>query len=138
MSPLYFWIATAIIFLIIEMLTSTFYGLAISLAAAIVAGVAYMTHDTSLTLLQGWVFALASIIFSVTLPRLLSSGGANMPQWADRYIGQVRSVRKVGWEWKISLDGVDYPIDSDDEIIAWDKVEVLSHHGVSMKVKKAK
>ncbi len=37
MSPLYFWIATAIIFLIIEMLTSTFYGLAISLAAAIAA-----------------------------------------------------------------------------------------------------
>jgi membrane protein implicated in regulation of membrane protease activity len=41
MSILYFWIAASIVFLIIEMLTATFYGLSLAIASAIVAGVVY-------------------------------------------------------------------------------------------------
>ena len=52
MSILYFWIAAAIIFLIIEMLTTTFYGLSLAIASAIVAGVVYGLQDTTFTILQ--------------------------------------------------------------------------------------
>ena len=37
---------------------------------------------------------------------------------------------------KISLDGVDYLIDTDDEIATGDKVEVTGHKGAAMRVRK--
>lgn len=134
MTILYFWIAAAIVFLIIEMLTATFYGLSLALASAIVAGVVYTLWDTSPTILQGGVFAVASVLFALVLPRLLISQEKDMPQGADRYIGEKRSVKKVGWDLKISLDGVDYLIESDDDIAPSDKVEVIGHKGAAMKV----
>ena len=61
------------------------------------------------------------------IPKLLVSHEGDMPQWADKYIAQVRSVKKVGGDYKISLDGVDYLVDSDEELVAGDKVEVVGH-----------
>jgi membrane protein implicated in regulation of membrane protease activity len=70
------------------------------------------------------------------LPKILVSNTPDVPQGVDKYIGQVRSVKKVGGEWKISLDGVDYQVETDDEISQGNKVEVIGHGGASMKVKK--
>ena len=53
MSPILLWIAIAIFFLIIEMVTATFYGLSLALSAAIVAIVTYITQEPTLTILQG-------------------------------------------------------------------------------------
>jgi membrane protein implicated in regulation of membrane protease activity len=60
-----------------------------------------------------------------------------VPQGFDRYIGEKRTVKKSAWELKISLDGVEYIVDADEDIAAWDKVEILWHKGTGMKVKKA-
>ena len=136
MSPILLWIAIAIFFLIIEMVTATFYGLSLALSAAIVAIVTYIIQEPTLTILQGWVFAIASLIFALIIPKLLVSHEGDMPQWADKYIAQVRSVKKVGGDYKISLDGVDYLVDSDEELVVGDKVEVVGHQGASMKVRK--
>ncbi len=136
MSILYFWIATAIIFLIIEMLTSTFYGLSLAIASAIVASMVYTFSDNSFTILQGAVFATASLLFALILPRLLTSSEPDVPQGSDRYIGEKRSVRKISGDMKISLDGVEYLIESEDEIGSGDRVEIIGHKGISMKVKK--
>jgi membrane protein implicated in regulation of membrane protease activity len=45
-------------------------------------------------------------------------------------------VKKSGGDLRISLDGVEYLIESDEEISSGDKVEIVGHKGVSMKVKK--
>jgi hypothetical protein len=49
---------------------------------------------------------------------VLVSSAPDKPQGSDQYIGAKRSVKKVGDGLKISLDGVDYLIESDDEIIS--------------------
>lgn len=136
MSILYFWIASAIIFLIIEMMTATFYGLSLALSSAIIAAYVYFSNDSSITIIQGSIFALLSLTFALLLPKVLRSSLPDTPQGADKYIGEIRSVKKSGDEYKISLDGVEYLIDSEDVLTSWDKVEVISHHGVTMKVKK--
>lgn len=77
-----------------------------------------------------------SLVFAFVLPKLLSPQDPHMPQGVDQYMKQVRTIKKVGGEWKISLDGVDYLIESEDELSVGDKVEVIGHHGVTMQVKR--
>jgi membrane protein implicated in regulation of membrane protease activity len=108
MNFLYFWVATALVFLIVEFVTATFYGLALSLAAAIVATYVFLSGDTAFTIVQGIVFAVASLVFAYALPKLLNSSEPDMPQGMDRYIWEVRTVKKIWGEYKISLDGVEY------------------------------
>lgn len=54
----------------------------------------------------------------------------------DKYLGMKRSVKKVGTDMKISLDGVDYLVESDVDLGAGDKIEIIGHAGASVKVKK--
>ena len=136
MNILYFWISIALIFLIIEFSTATFYGLALSLAAWVVALYVFFMRDMELSILQGIIFALMSLVFAYTLPKMLSSSTPDVPQGFDRYLGEKRSVKKTAGELKISLDGVEYIVESDDDIVAGDKVEVIGHKGTGMKVKK--
>ena len=136
MTILYIWLAVAIAFLIIEILTATFYGLAIALAASIVALYVYLVWDTEFSIIQGLILVIGSVVFAYLLPKILSSSTPDMPQGFDRYIGEKRTVKKHAWDLKISLDGVDYTVESDEDIASWDKVEVIGHKGAGMKVKK--
>jgi membrane protein implicated in regulation of membrane protease activity len=136
MNFLYFWVAVALVFLIVEFATATFYGLALSLAAAIVGLYVFVSGEAAFTIVQGIIFAVASLVFAYALPKLLSSSDPDMPQGMDRYTGEVRTVKKSGGEYKISLDGVEYVVESDTEISAGDKVSVLGSHGTAMHVKK--
>lgn len=136
MSILLFWIGAVVLFLIMEMLTATFYGLSLALASTIVATYVYFMGEAVFSITQWLIFVLASLLFAYILPKVLVSNTPDVPQWVDKYLGQVRSVKKVGGEWKISLDGVDYAIETDDEISQGNKVEVIGHGGASMKVKK--
>lgn len=54
MNILYFWISIVLIFLIIEFSTATFYGLALSLAAGVVALYVFFMQDMELSILQGY------------------------------------------------------------------------------------
>jgi membrane protein implicated in regulation of membrane protease activity len=125
MNALYFWISVVLICMIIELSTSTFYGLALAIAAAIVASYVYIVGDTGLSITQSAIFAIASLASAYILPWLLASRAAEVPQGFDRYLGEKRSVKKTASELKISLDGVEYGIESDDDIAAGDKVEII-------------
>lgn len=135
-SLLLFWIGTGIIFLIVEMITATFYGLSVAIAAFILAVYVWLTGETSIDLLQGTSFAIVTFIAAYFLPKLLVSGAPDTPQGIDRYIGEKRKAKKVGDDLKIVLDGVDYLVLGDD-IEAGDMVEVVSAKGGSLHVKKA-
>ncbi len=136
MELLYSWLAIAALFLVVELITATFYGLSISFAAGVTALYVLISHETSITLVQWGVFVLASAIFAYILPKMLVSNAPDVPQWTDKYVWEKRTVKKVGGDLKIALDGVDYLLESDDEIESGDKVEVVWHKWSSMKVKK--
>ncbi len=135
-SILLFWIGLAIGFIILELLTATFYWLSIALASGIVAFYIYFSGDTVFQILHAVIFVFSSAVFAFLLPKYLVSHTPDTPQGMDQYIGLTRSVKKIGTDLKISLDGVDYLIESDDEVNIGDKVRIIGHHGVSMKVEK--
>ncbi|NRH20763.1 hypothetical protein HOO68_01820 [Candidatus Gracilibacteria bacterium] len=127
-SLLIFWIAVGIGFLIIEMITVTFYGLAISLAGFITALYVYYFGGEDVTIIQGLIFAVVSFLASFFLPRYLSSQVEEKAQGLDSYLGETRKVKKVGEDFKVVLDGVDYFIDIDGVKVG-DKVELTSRKG---------
>lgn len=136
MDLLYFWIGTIIIFLIIEMITTTFYGLSLAIASSAVALYVWLTHETSLDIIQWGIFATIAFLSSFTLPRLLIPKSDHEDvQWIDMYIGQKRKVKKVWDALKISLDGVDYTVEWED-IAAWDQVEVVKKKWIGFIVNK--
>ena len=135
---LYFWVGTAILFLIIEMLTATFYGLSLAIASWIVAVYVWYMQEASLDIIQGVIFASITFLASFTLPRLLIpwGGAESVSQWIDTYIWQKRKVKLQGDALKITLDGVDYPIENEDEVQVWDQVEIVGTHSIGFIVKK--
>lgn len=95
-SLLLFWIGIAVGFVILELLTATFYGLSLALASAIVAFLVYFSGDTTFQILHAVIFALSSAIFAYLLPKYLVSHTPDTPQGMDQYIGLIRSVKKAG------------------------------------------
>ncbi|MBP9779393.1 hypothetical protein KBD33_02080 [Candidatus Gracilibacteria bacterium] len=135
MELLYFWVAVAIVFLIVEMLTATFYGLSLALASGVVAVYVWYTGEISLDIVQGVIFASITFLASYTLPRLLvpGSGEPNL-QGMETYIGLKRKVKSQGDTLKITLDGVDYIVEGDD-IEVGKQVEIVGVHGAGFSVK---
>jgi membrane protein implicated in regulation of membrane protease activity len=123
-----FWIAVGIAFLIIEMITVTFYGLSIALAAFVTGLFVWYTGLDVVTISQAALFALVSFFASYYLPRIMTPTTEEHPQGLDAYIGETRSVRKVGEDYKVSLDGVLYIVDIEG-LKSGDKVKLTSRHG---------
>ncbi len=123
-----FWIGVGIWFLIIEMVTVTFYGLAISSAWFLTALYVWYMGLTEVTISQGIVFALVTLASSYYLPRILTSQATEHLQWLDTYLGEKRKVKKVWEDYKVSLDGVDYIVDIDG-VQSGDRVELTSRKG---------
>lgn len=127
-SLLIFWIAVGIGFLIVEMITVTFYGLAISLAGFVVAGFVWYMGSTEIAIIQGVIFAIVSFFASFFLPRILTSQVEEKAQWLDSYLGETRKVKKVWEDFKVVLDGIDYIVDIDG-VNVWDRVKLTSRKG---------
>ena len=127
-SLLIFWISIGIGFLIIEMITVTFYGLAISSAAFMVALYVWYFGGTVVDIPQWIIFVVVSFICSYFLPNLLTPKGEERAQGLDAYIGEVKKVKQVGEDYKVVLDGVGYIIDIDG-VKSGDTVELTSRKG---------
>ncbi len=112
-SLLVFWISIGIGFLIIEMITVTFYGLAISSAAFITGLYVWYFGLNEVNIIQWVIFAVVSFLASYFLPKLLMPKIEEKAQWLDVYIGQTRKVKQVWEDFKVNFDGVDYLIDID-------------------------
>lgn len=95
-SILLFWIGLVVGFIILELLTATFYGLSLALASAIVAFLVYFSGDTTFEILHAVVFVFSSAFFAFLLPKYLVSHTPDTPQGMDQYIGLTRSVKKTG------------------------------------------
>lgn len=122
------WIASIIFFLIIEIATTAFYGLALALSSLGVALYVWITGETSPSVMQGVIFVVLSALGAYGFPRFFSKNTPETLQGLDVYLGKTRKVKKVGDDLKISLDGVDYLIDGSG-IQSGDTVKIVSRSG---------
>jgi membrane protein implicated in regulation of membrane protease activity len=109
------------------MFTATFYGLSLAFSSLIVSLYVYIQGDTLHSLPHALLFVVMSALMSYFLPKFLQSKNPDVPQGVEKYIGEKRSVKKLAGDYKIALDGVDYMIESDDDIEVSDRVEVIGH-----------
>lgn len=126
-----FWIGFGIIFLIVELVTATFYGLALALAAFSVAIYTAFVPVVEADITQGVIFVIIAIIASYLFPKFFRAavGDNDRPQGLDMYIGETRRVRLIGEDFKVKLDGVEYLIISNDDLEDKDLVEIVDRRG---------
>jgi membrane protein implicated in regulation of membrane protease activity len=125
---LLYWIGVGILFLIVEMVTTAFYGLALALSSFVVAIYVWLTGEVQVSIIQGLIFALISTLGAYFFPKMLDESTEEVPQWLDIYLGQTRKVKKVGEDFKVVLDGIDYFVEIDG-LKAGDQVRLTSRHG---------
>lgn len=127
-SLLLLWIAVIIFFLIIEIVTTAFYGLALAFSSFWVALYVWIMNEISPSFMQGFIFVILSLVGAYGFPKIFSQNTKESPQWLDVYIGKIRKLKKVWEDLKISLDGVDYLV----EVDGWDsgdRVKLISRNG---------
>ncbi len=112
-SLLVFWISIGIWFLIIEMIMVTFYGLAISFSAFVVALYVWYFGWSQVDIMQWVLFAVVSFFSSYFFPKWLSPKWEEKAQWLDIYIGETKKIKLVWEDCKVTLDGIDYLVDVD-------------------------
>ncbi len=103
----YFWAAVGVIFLLVEVASATFYGLAVSLAAFATAGFVALAGSRQWTIPQFAVFLGASVVLCFALPRLMAHKQAARGVGIEDAIGRPARLTLSGG-WKIELDGVRY------------------------------
>lgn len=133
----YIYLASGVFFLLIEMLTATFYGLSVGLACFILAVYVYITGDSSITIVQWVLLAIASLLLAYFLPKWLKPHGEVLKSWLDAHIGKSFRLERVGSDWKVKIDGVDYLVADESEtpdFKAGKKVRLDSHDGAVLKV----
>lgn len=126
----YIYLASGVFFLLIEMLTATFYGLSVGMACFVLAVYVYFTGDATMTVMQGVLFAIISVIFAYFLPKWLKPHSEALKSGLDAHIGQSFRLERVGSDWKVKIDGVDYLISDDSEnseFVVGKKVRLDSH-----------
>lgn len=109
----YIYLASGVFFLLIEMLTATFYGLSVSVACFVLALFVYITGDTTMTIAQGIILVMVSGSFAYFLPKWLKPSTKDFKTGLDAHIGQSFRLERVGTDWKVKIDGVDYLIDDE-------------------------
>lgn len=127
---LFIYLASGVFFLLIEMLTATFYGLSVSITCFVLAIYIYITGDATLTIAQGIILVVISGTFAYLLPKYLKPNTPDFKSGLDAHIGQKFHLEKVGSDWKVKIDGVDYLIDENSETPDFEvgkKVKIMSH-----------
>lgn len=127
-----FWIGFGIVFLIVELITATFYGFSLAIAAFIVAIYAAIMNSSNVDIIQGAIFAGTAIATCYFFPKFFASSvesSEEKPQGLDMYIGERRRVRQVDEDFKIKLDGVEYLVVCDDDLEDKDLVEIVDRRG---------
>lgn len=127
MSIYIFWIGAGILFLIIEMLFTTFYWLALGIAAFVTWAYAFFTSATVFDIPQALIFLIVGTICSYFLPRILTPDDSHQkPQWLDIYLGEKHKIKKRGEDFVVTLDWVDYLVISDADLRNNDSVELVA------------
>jgi predicted membrane protein len=133
----YIWFWAGILFLIVEILTFTFYWLSLALASFLLACMVYSNWDSSFTIMQGLIFVFLSAIFAILFTKYLRPKTKAKSVWLDSYIWSVHKLEKIWDDWKIKIDWVDYLVDDDSIVIDFwvgKKVKLLEHNSGTFKV----
>ena len=133
----YIYLASGVFFLLIEMLTATFYGLSVSVACFVLALYVYFTGDVAMTIAQGVILVVISGVSAYFLPKWLKPNTEALKSGLDVHIGQLFRLERVGTDWKVKIDGVDYLIDDKSETPEFEvgkKVRFESHNAGILKV----
>ena len=123
------------------MLTATFYGLSVSVACFVLAVYVYVTGDANITVIQGLILVVISGVSAYFLPKWLTPHSKPLKSGLDVHIGQSFRLERVGTDWKVKIDGVDYLIDDDSEtpdFEAGKKVRLESHSAGILQVSLSK
>ena len=138
MSDLFYaYLASGVLFLIIEMFSATFYGLSVSIACFILALYVYVTGDASINVLQWFLLACISGVFAYAFPRLMKTKAKDLKSGLSAHIGGIFRLEKVGSDWKVKIDWVDYLIDDDcvtESFEAGKKVHLESYNSTILTV----
>ncbi len=108
-----------------------------AIASFIVALIVYLNWDTSFTIFQSLVFIFIATGFSLFAVKYLRPKKISKAVWLDSYIWASVKLEKVGDDWKIKIDWVDYLIDDDsisDIFEIRKKVKIIGHNSWSFKV----
>lgn len=137
MSFLLSWIGVGIALLIIEILTASFYGLSLALAAFSVAGYVAIKNETFFSITQGVIFVVVTLVFLFILPKFFNKNVEDSPQGLDVYLGQKAHVHLTGEDAKVFLDGVPYKVIAQEgELHNGDFVRLISRQGSVFQVEK--
>ncbi len=123
------WIAVGLFFLIVEILTVTFYGLAIAGGCFVTALYAWIFGETDISIIQGIIFAISTSAFAYFLPKLLTPPPDIRKVGISAHEGRTFTLKEMDGDYKITIDGVDYLIDADsitDAFAAGKKVRLDS------------
>jgi membrane protein implicated in regulation of membrane protease activity len=138
MSELFYgWLAIGVLAFIVEMFSGTLYGLSFAFSGFILAGYVAVTGDTEITLVQAAIFAITGIVFCFLFPRWFNRSETEFKHGLDAAVGKSYPLKKVGDDWKVTIDGVDYLVTDEsvtDAFAAKKKVRVDSHESGSVKV----
>ena len=135
----YLWVAAGITFLIVEMLTSTLYGLSLSIAGFLLAFYVSIAgvHDANIA--QWFAFATISGAFCLIFPRMFNSYKKEnvYKTGLDASIGATVVLGRVGEDFKVKIDGVDYLVDEScvtDTFAPKKRAKVVGHDAGKVKV----
>lgn len=91
----YWWLAFAVLALIVEMFSGTLYGLSFSLSAFLVAAYVAVTKETDVGIVQALIFAVTGAVFCFVFPAWFNKSGEEFKQGLDVAIGKAYVLKKV-------------------------------------------
>lgn len=133
----YGWLAFAVFALILEMFTGTLYGLSFSLSAFLLAAYVAITKETDLSVWQAVIFAVSGAVFCFVFPIWFNNTKNEFKQGLDASVGKTYSLKKVGDDYKVAIDGVDYLVDEScvtEGFAPKAKVKLVSHRAGTLTV----
>jgi membrane protein implicated in regulation of membrane protease activity len=104
------WICAGMVLVVAEALTAAFYALSMAVAAFLVAIYVAVSGETDFSIVQGAIFALASVLFAIFFPRWFQRSVPDKKQGVAAYEGRTFALKLVYGQYKIEIDGVDYMV----------------------------
>lgn len=122
------WLSVAMAFLLVEAFTVSLYGLVIAIGCLAAAAVAYFMGDVY-HWYQVVVCLLVVSLGSYSVPRIFHRTGVPLQTGLDAYIGKKTVIKIVDWKPKVTLDGVDRLVHSDEELSDGQSVTITGRDG---------
>jgi len=141
MFSLEFWLIMAVLFILGELLTGTFFLLSVGIGAAFAGLSNYLNHDPITQLIVFVVATIIMVLLSKPIATKLTKNSPAKKSNADRLIGeQVKVIEEIKKDeiGLVSYMGDNWKATSNDDIPQDDKAIVESINGVTLTVKKIK